>query len=83
MTDGLRMRYDPDVDALYLQLRDEEVADTLEIEDLVYLDVNKDGRAVGIEFVSGDDFLAFIQRHGGIVTVPDRPDLSAASVALR
>jgi len=74
MNGGLRIRYDSDVDALYLQLRDEEVAETLEIEELVYLDVNKDGFAVGIEFVSGGDFLAFVQRHGGRFSIPAHVD---------
>ena len=82
MNGGLRMKYDPDVDALYLQLRDEEVANTLEIEELVYLDVDKEGHAVGIEFVSGSDFLAFLQRHGGMVTVPERVEVSMASVTV-
>jgi uncharacterized protein YuzE len=82
MNGGLRMRYDPDVDALYLQLRNGEVANTLEIEQLVYLDVDKEGHAVGIEFVSGGDFLAFLQRHGGTFTVPERVDASMASVTV-
>lgn len=69
MNNGLRMRYDADVDALYLQWRDEEVADTLEIEELVYLDVDKEGHTIGIEFVNGSDFLAFLQRHDGRFSV--------------
>ncbi|MBA2277005.1 MAG: DUF2283 domain-containing protein [Chloroflexia bacterium] len=59
------MRYDAEVDALYLRLREGEVAATIEVEEMVYLDVDNEGRAVGIEFVSGADFLPFLQRQGG------------------
>ena len=72
MSSGLKMRYDSEVDALYLQLRNDDIAETLVIEEHVYIDVDKDGRALGIEFVSGSDFLPFLQRHGGHHSVPEQ-----------
>ncbi len=80
MSDGLRMRYDADVDALYLRLREGEVAATIEVEEMVYLDVDNEGRAVGIEFVSGADFLPFLQRQGGAFTVSDQVEVTIESV---
>jgi len=74
MSGGLHIRYDLDVDALYLQLRLDDVVETREIEELVYLDMDKVGRPVGIEFVSGGDFLAFLQRHGDTYTIPAHVD---------
>jgi uncharacterized protein YuzE len=43
--------YDPDADALYIRLSDGDRARTVELDDVVYLDVDTDGHAVGLELL--------------------------------
>lgn len=44
--------YDPDVKALYLQFSDAEIAETLELSEDVYIDVDADGQPVGFEVLN-------------------------------
>ena len=53
------MQYSPDGHLLYLRLRDGDVAGTAEIEDDVYVDLDPDGRPLGVEFVNADAFFPF------------------------
>lgn len=46
--------YDPDVNALYIQLIDAEVLETVELAKGVYLDIDADGRAIGFEILNAD-----------------------------
>lgn len=50
------LEYDPQADAIYIQLREGEVAETVEISKYVYVDVDKAGRPLGIEIL-------FVTRH--------------------
>lgn len=68
----LGVRYDADADAMYLRLRDGTVADTVEIEEMVYVDIDADGQPLGVEFVVASDFLAFLTRRDGEFVVPAR-----------
>ena len=68
----LRVRYDPEADAMCLRLREGTVADTVEVEEMVYVDVDDEGRPLGIEFVVASDFLSFLTRHDGEFVVPAR-----------
>ncbi len=74
------LEYASDVDALYVRFRRGKVADTIEIEHLIVVDLDADGQPLGIEFVNADDFLPFLRRHGGPLTWPD--DLAAMSAVL-
>lgn len=47
----MRIEYSPDVDALYIYLRDADIADTDEISDGIIVDYDKDGNVVGIEIL--------------------------------
>ena len=69
---ALRIRYSAADRALYLTLREGEVAETIEVEDLVYVDVDEGGRPLGIEFVAAEDFLPFLARRGGEFVLPAR-----------
>lgn len=73
---ALRIRYDADADAMYLTVNEGAVADTVEIAEMVYVDVDGEGRPLGIEFVVASDFLSFLSRHGGELILP--PTLGAA-----
>lgn len=67
---ALRITYSATGDALYLALGDGEVAETVEVEELVYVDVDAEGRPLGVEFVAASDFLAFLVRRGGEFALP-------------
>lgn len=67
---ALRVRYDATADAMYLRLRDGAVADTVEGEEMVYVDIDAEGRPLGIEFAVASDFLPFLARRGGEFVVP-------------
>lgn len=70
MSVALRMKHDDEGDALYLTLREGTAAETIEIEESVYVDLDDDGRPLGIEFIGGADFLPFLRRQGGEFVVP-------------
>lgn len=65
---ALHMRYDPEAGAMYLRLRPGEVAETVEVGEMVDVDV---------EFVVADDFLPFLERHGGEFLLP--PTMATAA----
>jgi uncharacterized protein YuzE len=45
----MQIDYDPQADTIYIQFREEEVDDTLEVSDYIYVDVDKDGVPLGLE----------------------------------
>ncbi len=48
----MRVEYDPQADAMYIRLREGEVADSDEIRDGVVLDFDAAGQILGIELLS-------------------------------
>jgi len=75
---AFRVRYDAEADAMYLRLRDGAIAETVEVAEMVYVDVDKDGHPIGVEFVVASDFLPFLSRPGGEFTIPERLQPSEA-----
>ena len=47
----MRIEYDRDVDALYVYIQTKESYKTIEIEDGLNVDLDKDGRLVGVEIL--------------------------------
>lgn len=47
----MRIRYSPDVDALYIYLRDTDIVESDEISKDIIADYDKDGNVVGIEIL--------------------------------
>lgn len=47
----MKIRYDPDADAMYLTLRKDKVARTKEIDDNTIIDFNKSGQVIGVEIL--------------------------------
>ena len=45
----LGISYDPEVDALYIQVGEGRISETIEVEDYVLLDVDSRGRVLGVE----------------------------------
>ena len=48
----MKIEYDQEADALYVQFRAVKVEDNLDVEDGVTVDLDKDGHLVGIEVLS-------------------------------
>ncbi|MBI4288924.1 MAG: DUF2283 domain-containing protein [Chloroflexi bacterium] len=53
----MRIEYDKEVDALYIQLREAEPNDTTDIEEGVTVDLDKDGHIIGIEILDASERL--------------------------
>jgi uncharacterized protein YuzE len=73
----LRFELDTEVNALYIYLRDIPaggVAKTVEIQEGVNLDLDDQGRTLGIEFVDLEDFRRFLEDRGGVVDIPERAE---------
>ena len=47
----MKITYDPEVDALYIALREAAAADGIDIEEGVSVDLDKDGHIIGIEIL--------------------------------
>jgi uncharacterized protein YuzE len=61
-----KITYDAEANALYVQFSDQEIAETLELSESVYVDVDAEGVPVGLEVLdaSADVF-------AGIPAIPD------------
>lgn len=71
----LRFEHDREVNALYIYFREIPeggVARTLELQEGVNLDLDDQGRTLGLEFVHADDFYPFLDGRGGKLSIPDR-----------
>ena len=69
---ALRITYSESGGALYIKLGEGDVAETVEVEELVYVAVDAEGRPCGVEFVVAADFLPFLARRGGEFALPAR-----------
>ena len=60
--------YDPEADALWLQLADGQAEDTEEVGDNVMVSYDKDGTPVAVEMIGGvkEAFADLIAKAGGI-----------------
>ena len=54
----MRIEYDPEADALYIQLREAQVQDNLDIEEGVSVDLDGDKHIVGIEVLDASKRLS-------------------------
>ena len=52
----MKIDYDPQADAMYVQLKDGQVADTLDVNKYIFVDVDENGIPLGIEIL-------FVSRH--------------------
>ena len=56
--DRVRIEYDPEADALYIQLRQAQVEDNIDIEDGVSVDLDGDKHIIGIEVLDASKRLS-------------------------
>ena len=48
------LSYDPEANAIYLRFSDEEIAETVELSETVYVDVDAEGNPVGFEVLDAN-----------------------------
>ena len=70
----IRFEYLTDEKLLYVAMGEGPVAETIELEESVYMDLDANGRPIGIEFLNADDFLSFLERRGGGLSLPEYID---------
>jgi uncharacterized protein YuzE len=63
------LTYDREADALYLQFSEEEIVETIELAENVYVDVDKEGNPVGFEVLGAEPEL--------LASLPLRPEVLA------
>ncbi|MEJ7762189.1 MAG: DUF2283 domain-containing protein [Thermomicrobiales bacterium] len=61
----------------YLLLRDGEAVDTITLDDGIYMEIDPDGRPLGIEFLDVADLVPFLRGRGGTFHIPDQIDPTA------
>jgi uncharacterized protein YuzE len=54
----MKIEYDPEADALYIQIREAHPDDNIDIEEGVTVDVDKDGHIVGVEILDASKRLS-------------------------
>ena len=64
---GPTLTYDREAEALYLQFSEEEIVETIELADNVYVDVDKDGTPAGLEVLGAEPDL--------LAALPDSPEV--------
>ncbi len=47
----MKIEYDREVDALYIRIQDKKVSRTREIEEGINLDIDADGKIIGLEII--------------------------------
>ncbi len=53
----MKLEYDSQADAIYIRLKDSEIATTREVEDNLIIDLDSSGKMVGIELLFVSDYL--------------------------
>jgi len=52
INENIKLEYDPVADALYIRIREEASAETIEVTDCIYVDVDAKGALLGIEVLA-------------------------------
>ena len=51
----MKIEYDKEVDALYIRIQEKKVSHTKEIEEGINLDVDDDGKVIGLEIIGATE----------------------------
>ncbi|MBI5892057.1 MAG: DUF2283 domain-containing protein [Deltaproteobacteria bacterium] len=51
----MKIEYDREVDALYIRIQEKKVSHTKEIEDGINLDIDEDGKIIGLEIIGATE----------------------------
>lgn len=68
----MRIERDAQHDVLYIELREGEAEHTVDLDDGVHMDLDDEGRVLGVEFLSLGAFERYLERHDGQLYIPDR-----------
>jgi uncharacterized protein YuzE len=71
MTTRFHITHDSDVNAVYLRVKEAQVARTIEIKPMVFADLDDSGNPIGIEFVNSNDFFEFAKDFEGTIDLPE------------
>ena len=61
----MKFKLEMEVNALYIYANDGDIVETLEVGPDVYMDVDADGKIIGIEFLDPDYLIQFLREQGG------------------
>ena len=61
----MKLSMDPEINVLYVYANDGEVSETLEVGPDVYMDIDAEGRIIGIEFLDPEYLIQFLREQGG------------------
>lgn len=68
---AMRIAYDREANAVYVDVAEGEHDRTVEVEPMsIYVDVDAEGRTLGVEFLSFRAFERYMEEHGGL-NVPE------------
>lgn len=70
----MRFEFDPESGAIYVRVRNGGIAETLEMAEPgfgAYLDIDREGNVLGVEFLSFEEFAELTARYGGKLEIPD------------
>ena len=51
----MKIEYDKEVDALYIRIQEKKVARTKEVEEGINLDIDEDGKIIGLEIIGATE----------------------------
>ena len=51
----MKIEYDKEVDALYIRIQEKKVSHTREIEEGINIDLDEDGRVIGLEIIGATE----------------------------
>ncbi|MBI5750455.1 MAG: DUF2283 domain-containing protein [Nitrospinae bacterium] len=51
----MKIEYDKEVDALYIRIQEKKVTHTKEIEEGINLDIDEDGKVIGLEIIGATE----------------------------
>lgn len=68
----MKLRYDPESDALYVRVREGTIEETVQHADGVYLDIDAEGRVLGAEFLTLQELAGAVTAEGGKWELPER-----------
>ncbi|MFZ3065933.1 MAG: DUF2283 domain-containing protein [Nitrospirota bacterium] len=51
----MKIEYDKEVDALYIKIQEKKVSHTKEIEEGINLDIDEDGKVIGLEIIGATE----------------------------
>lgn len=51
----MKIEYDKEVDALYIRIQEKKVARTREVEEGINLDIDEEGRIIGLEIIGATE----------------------------